>query len=801
MDTKYNFPTQALSYKKKTKKWAEQCVRYADHNSLLSSSSIRHTIRHKKINYDLMAGKVHLSDMLNIISPEGFKFNKKYSKPKKIEHYPIANKAMNLLIGEEEASAFEYKAIVTNPTAVSQMEIDKANFIKQRLQQIVASDAQTEEEALQAVQSLQHYMNCDYQDFREMRANQLINHFSKEQDWKSIFTEGFKDNLYVQEEIYQCYLENGLPMMRKLDPNKVYAYGMGSSNRFEDADMIVIEDYWQIGKILDVYGDKMSKKDIDFLEDVYNNRKTAGDRRYEEYGDPLNYIAFGEYFKGIDFVDGECRFKDGVSFNDLPQDIQGNIRVLQVYWKSIRKIKKVKSYDPITGEAIYDFYTEDYVINKDLGEEEQIMYVNEAWQGTMIGAGDNAIFVDCKPCPVQYNKMGNPSKCHFGIIGQIINTNTNQSYSMVDMMRNYSYMYDFVMDQYKRLISSNLGKIVVFNDAMKPDDWDFEKWLYYAKACGVMLVDPYKEAAPGKYGGQMQVANVVDAELGDSIQQKVNMLQYIEQSVMNIVGITPQRLGAIQNRETVGGVERSTLQSSHVTRPYFESHNNIRKRVVECMLELIKFTMKDKSNDKYKYITSDSSYLLNEMDDDAFLECDHGIVIEAIYNTEQIAQRIEQAAQLSLQSGNMTFSTYIKLTTGTNSLAEKTKMAEYSEQVMQQQKQQEQQMQQQLQQQQLEAQQQNLLMQYEHEDALNQRDNNTKIAVAQIQANAKLAASVPVDNEDSDRDFNENQRQFDEKMKLEQDKLNFNKEQSNKNNKLKLQIERMREANKNKTSK
>lgn len=53
-------------------------------------------------------------------------------------------------------------------------------------------------------------------------------------------------------------------------------------------------------------------------------------------------------------------------------DLQGNIRVLRLYWKSKRKIKKVKHYDPNTGEELFDFYPETYVLNKDLGEEEEI---------------------------------------------------------------------------------------------------------------------------------------------------------------------------------------------------------------------------------------------------------------------------------------------------------------------------------------------------------------------------------------------------------------------------------------------
>lgn len=41
-------------------------------------------------------------------------------------------------------------------------------------------------------------------------------------------------------------------------------------------------------------------------------------------------------------------------------DSHGNVRVLRVYWKSRRRVKKVKSYDPFTGEEVYNFYPETY---------------------------------------------------------------------------------------------------------------------------------------------------------------------------------------------------------------------------------------------------------------------------------------------------------------------------------------------------------------------------------------------------------------------------------------------------------
>jgi len=65
--------------------------------------------------------------------------------------------------------------------------------------------------------------------------------------------------------------------------------------------------------------------------------------------------------------------------------MNGNIRVIRVYWKSRKKIKKIKFYDPQTGEEDFTFMPESYIPNEMKGEEEKVFWINEAWEGTKIG--------------------------------------------------------------------------------------------------------------------------------------------------------------------------------------------------------------------------------------------------------------------------------------------------------------------------------------------------------------------------------------------------------------------------------
>ena len=110
------------------------------------------------------------------------------------------------------------------------------------------------------------------------------------------------------------------------------------------------------------------------------------------------------------------------------------------------------------------------------GEEEQTFWINEAWEGTKIGAD---IYVNMRPRPVQYNRLSNPSRCHFGIIGQIYSNNGDQSFSLVDIMKPYAYLYDVIHDRLNKTLARNHGKVIKLDFAKTPKGWDAPMWLHY----------------------------------------------------------------------------------------------------------------------------------------------------------------------------------------------------------------------------------------------------------------------------------------------------------------------------------
>lgn len=773
-----NFPPQNIPESKKNKQWKENCVKWAKTASLYNSSMIRKNIEEQKINYDLINGNLNLSDMRDMLNP--------YSQedvyiPDNIKHYPIINSKLNVLRGEEIRRPFDFQVIVTNPNAISKIEEDKVQAIQQSLLALLEQDSQSQEEFEQKAQELAKKFSS-WQDMREIRGNYLLNHYSKELDFPLLFNKGFMDALIVGEEIYKCDIVNGEPTLEKLNPLKIRAFKAGSSDRLEDSDIIVIEDYWSISKIYDTFYEDLSSEDIKKLEDPKYFGNTESNN--------LNTLLASMWSQAKDDTFESIMNIDGTSI--APYDFSGNIRVLQVYWKSRRRIKKVTSIDPDTGETIEALMPEEYKIDKDLGQTEKIIYINEAWEGTLIGED---IYVNIRPRKIQYNRLTNPSKCHFGIIGSIYSINENTPYSMVDMMKPYNYQYNLVHDKLNKLIMDNMGKVIQMDFAKIPDGWGVKKWIYYLNTAHIAVIDSFKEgnkgAAMGKLAGSLNnnTSGVIDMDLSNSIASHIQLLESIRSEMGEVAGISRQREGQIYNRETVGGVERSNLQSSSITEWIFSIHDNLKKRVLECFLETAKIALKSNSI-KFQNILPDSSIQLTMIEGEEFAECDYGLVVDSSAATNSLNMKVEQLAQAALQTQALSFSAILKLYSS-SSISEKIKMIEQNElerqQLAQQQQEQQLKVQQEMQQRELEHRQ----LEMQLKDTINQRDNETKLKVAVLQAENNHNQMIFRTDDDA---FSE-----EEKLTLEMKKDQFESTMKFKEKELseKINIEKQKLKNKN----
>jgi len=754
------FPRQKLPSAKKGLDWRKAHLDWADKNSYLFNNSIRRSLRGKKINYDLFNGILHEEDMKKTLNP----MNKRVGLiPNNIQHFSIINNPLNVLIGEESRRKHDYIVKVCNDDAISSIETDKIAEAQERVTKIITDTSVSEEEAKKDLDKLQQYFNYNWQDLREKRANWLLKHYIKEVDFNIKMNEGFKDVLIASEEIYQFDIRSNEPIMDHLNPRKVYTLRSGYSSKIEDADIIILDDYWSPSKIIDVYYADLKDKDVEYIEDISNQNLVQTD----EMGNVDERNAF-LYSPLITEDNLENNTVDsfvwmGNNFAGLPNssymDNMGNIRVLRVYWKSKRKIKSVKSYDQQTGEELYAFKDESYKIDPFIGEESEDLWVNEIWEGTKIG---KEVYINMRPKPIQYMRLNNPSECHAGIIGQVYNTNQSKPVSLVDRMKPYQYMFDAVKDRLAKTIAKNYGKILELDKARMPAGWDYQKWLYFIEQDNISVVDSFKEgtkgAATGKMAGNFNTSGrPLDLEVGNSIQLYIGLLDYLKDEMFEISGVSKQRQGQVDNRETVGGVERAISSSSHSTEELFMIHDNVRKRCLTTLLETAKIALKG-TNKKLQYITDEKVMTMLNVDGDEFAEMDYDIMVDNDMGDMELKQKLEQLAHAGLQNQMLSFSTVMKIFTD-SSLTSVMRRIEQDENNMQQNKQKESESQQQQMQAQIQSQERMEQMKMQLEDLKSQRDNETRIQVALIGKEGQYT-------EEDSSEFDKIQLQRD---KLEQD--------------------------------
>lgn len=768
-----NLPPQMLSYSKKTKEWRKQHLDWADKRTYYFGNMVRNSLLKKRINYNLINGVLDMRDVELILNPDNV--NALYV-PESIQHFPIMNSKLHVLQGEEAKRRFEFKVVVTNPNSISEIENSKLAMLQEQVQAMIEDENLLEEEFNKELDKLSYYFDYQWQDIIEMRASTVLSHYMKELNIPRIFNDGFMDAMICGEEIYQCDIVGGEPTFERLNPLKVHIFKNGFSNKVEDADLIILIDFWSPGRILDTYFDVLSKKDVDSIDKLASTFSSDSMYNIDERNAFINTAEIdGTDISGGTVIENFLLMgQSGFSATSNYYDLQGNIRVLRLYWKSKRKIKKVKSYDPETGEELFDFYPETYIIDKEAGEEEEIFWINEAWEGTKIGPD---IYVNMRPRIVQYNRLSNPSRCHFGIVGSMYNLNDSRPFSLVDMMKPFAYFYDVIYDRLNKAIAANWGKIVKLDLAMVPKGWEIDKWLYYAKVNHIAVTDSFKEgnggAAQGKVVGALNIQSngVIDAEQGNYIQEHINLLEFIKNEMGEVAGITRQREGQISNRETVGGVERSNLQSSHITEWLFTMHDDVKRRALECFLETAKIAMRGR-NKKFQYITSDGAIKSLEIDGDTFADSDYGIVVDASPETQNLASKLDTLAQAALQNQTLSFSSIMKIYTS-SSLSEIRRTIEKDEQAIQERQAEQAQQEQEIAQQQMQTQMEMKQAEMNFQDMLNQRDNDTKILIEHIKQSGNTENEVPEvqDNSMERAKLDEQIRQFNERLAFDKTKL------------------------------
>jgi hypothetical protein len=719
------FPKQSIPESQKNLDWYKQNIEVGLSIVVYKrDSGLRADRKEKLSNIKLFNDIVDPREIESAINP--YNLSGKY--PDTYKNYPIANSNLNLLFGEERKRLFNPISYVVNSDIVNSDGDVITEKFKQFITEQLLQQEFDQETTKKAIMNLDKWRKFTYQDTYERMSNQVIQFFLNTTDIKEQWSKNFEDLLIQGEEIASIDILGGNLVFERLNPLDVYTYRSKESYKIEDSDWISISRFLPIGEIIDNYHDYLSTKDRIYLEEVYM-RKTSGSKLFPDgqllsdsytVEDTLQYLG----------LDGQVRDSgdQGMQTGNRDFDNEGNVRVTRVLWKGQRKIGIIE-YKDKDGNLEKKYVDEKYKPQTELGEKVKWEYISEWYEGTKIGAD---IYVKYGPRPIQFRDPDNPSICHPGIVGNILNTNSSQSKSLMSYMKPYQLLYNFFMYRLQQDFVKYQGHIAKMNMAMKPDKMDTTQWMYYMQQFGIMFEDPFNEgmegAATGKLAGGLGYNSGGSAQIGDHnlINMNIMMLDFLENRIADISGVTPQRKGAIANRETVGGVERSVMQSSNNTEKYFGLHDNFRLRCLRTLVETAKIAWKDKK-EKKTFVLDDGTKSMLDFDGEEFKQGVYGIATTTSSDITNMVNDIKQLTPHMIQNG-ITIPEIIDIYKTKDPSSLQRKMEQYEEDRINRQQQSEQK-QNEIQQQQIQAMQEVEAAKMEHERMLRELDNNTKLQV------------------------------------------------------------------------
>lgn len=740
MDNLYNtnFPQQKLPLSKKTKKWQEDCVNYIiGEGNIVSGGQNKTYYGELQTYYDLYNSIFNESDFKKVTNP----FKVEDGFPATPHDFNIIRPKVDLLIGEETKRPLNFRVIRTSQEAASDIQEQQKEMLINYMMAAMMSKLGPEEqqqfqEQLQSgeimpPEAIAKYMDKEYKDVVENTAYHTISYLREKLDMDNEFIKGWKDALIGGYEVYYVGVLNAEPYMERVNP-MYFSYDKSPDIEYiEDGAWCCRKMRMPISEVYDRYYDKLDSKDLTKLEEMV---AAVPGRNMGEKDEVDN-------FQGI-----RLHFYD----NPLYDAGKGCINVWHACWKSFKKIYYLTTLGE-NGQPVVDIVDETYKpVGTELSIEED--WIIEVWEGYRVG---DDMFFGIQPVEYQHVSIDNPNSQKLPYCGAVYSATNSKPRSLVSILKPLQYMYIVLWYRLELAIARDKGKIITMDITQIPKSMGItpEKWLHYLSSVGVNFVNPY-EGNPSDPSGTRAAAfnqfGQADLTMSNVIAEYIQLMEKIEQLAGKIAGITEQREGAVSASELVGNVERSVVQSSHITEPLFWQHNQCKRHVLNMLLNTAKGAWEETGKQKLSYIFDNGERAFLDISPKFYYEDMDVFVSDTSKDLENI-QKLQQLIQPAMQNGASLLEAAEILTNDNfNIIKQKLKdMQTRQEQLQQQQQQAEAEQAQMLQQMQNEAKEQELMLQEAQMDLQRyqiDQDNATKIAVAEISAYRGT--------EDKDQDMN-----------------------------------------------
>lgn len=712
-----SLPVQMLPLKEKDKEWKIACMdalesigrkQFLDNVEILENyRMVNNEILYNHYVYTV-GGTTDLAQMAT----------KEFDLPPYLRNYDIINKTIKVLSGEYQTKPDLFRIAAIDPFATNEFLRTKgemlSNMVVGRIQGIVnqqllsegfdpnKQDFATEEEQQQYQEQLEAerqkltpeeietYMTEKYRSVPEKWGEMVLKLDKQRFNTPELEMIEFEDMLICDRAFRHFYLKaNGLGYCQETwNPIRVFFHKSPDIKYVEDGDYVGRVFYLSLPEIINRYGHKMTKEQLeDLYGDFLREKKYGGAEysffqatnvpfeNYPEYARTLQAFGFDPH-TGIPYTGslGQLTNQDvDVLFNSssTSYNLAGLTLVTEAYWRSQAKRGFLIMKDPDTGEIIEEIVDEtvelpDYVVevDDDPSYEDLVYYperrintirwtwLNVAYGGTKVNVASSdkdarALYIGVQELPFQFKGDTNPYEIKLPVCGAIFNNRNAKSMSLAAMAKPYQILYNVFMNKIFQLASTDMGKILALDPRTIPNDLDLggtrglQKWVTLTKETKIAQID----TSPGNRAGSgnQPAITMLDMRIFDEIKATVEIAAMIEQQFLLQVGITLQRLGQAETQQTATGVIQNLKGSVTQTTSWFTRFSNYLKRVKQMNLDIAQYCSATNRDLTLSLIQDDMSRQFMQINGTDLLNSQLGIYV---FSSQELLRQTEMLKTL-----------------------------------------------------------------------------------------------------------------------------------------------------------
>lgn len=659
-----NFPSQKLQTNRKDKQWRVDCVDFIINESNYERFD---DLQRMTAAYRLVNSQLDQEDYRSICQNLGVDENtgKKY-----VEAYNKAHNVYSTLKGEESARPFNFNIVNLSPDAMNQVLLEEELEYRKYLDSIFQKEFEMISKEIELELKIKSQEIDPNQQERQMdvfrqelekkyakildidkikartqtKLTEKENTISKllrmsiyKDKIKWLKNETFGDAVIAGKELVEIAFirDDKLPRVRQLNPLNVFYHKSPDNPFIHLSDYAGYKEHMTIGQVLDLYGDKMSNKDVDNLRvfaydgsGSYGTSDTMFHTRDKVKADSWSAkTASRMYPSGPELDPYGAMIAEG-KVQGIPQNggsTGGNIigpglyadnstqrkdyvSVYTVYWKSFRKVGKYTFTDEY-GRLKEEVVDEDFVIptnakterdSTDLFAKPKVKrvwydensgynsfeesWISEVWKGKRINSN---MYFEIEPLEHAYQSLLSPYESKLPIFGYVHNSRNATTVSTMDRIMPWQKLYYVVMSKLLKMITQDKGILTFLNTLMIDKNFGLKRTLQMAEDQGLIPYNPLSYSKGGAFVNTFKVAERVDATNSQTIDHYINLLHFVESNLEEAVGMSPQRLAQATPNKTATDNQRQTAHSMNITESLFSGHEVLWEDIMQGYMEMM----------------------------------------------------------------------------------------------------------------------------------------------------------------------------------------------------------------------